>query len=60
MREKVQCPFCLENFVIEVFPEDGEIQEFVFDCEICCNPINIIATWDQDEEKMTLLAQKSD
>jgi hypothetical protein len=35
----VQCPFCGEDIWMEFYPEDGEDQEMVVDCEVCCNPI---------------------
>jgi hypothetical protein len=35
----VQCPFCGEDIWMEFYPEDGESQEMVVDCEVCCNPI---------------------
>lgn len=34
----VQCPYCWENFEIEVEPMEEE-QEFTQDCEVCCRPI---------------------
>ena len=36
---KVRCPFCFETIWMEFFQEDGESQEMVVDCEVCCNPI---------------------
>ncbi len=59
MRKKVQCPYCFEKFAIEVYPEDGDTQELIYDCEICCHPIEIFATWDPDQEKLILSSQKS-
>lgn len=38
---QIQCPFCWESFEIQVHPEDGLNQDFVIDCEICCNPMNL-------------------
>jgi hypothetical protein len=39
MRVEVTCPFCGEGGTVEV-PEDeeGEEQEFVQDCAVCCRP----------------------
>lgn len=36
---QIQCPFCGEAIWMEFYPEDGETQEMVVDCEVCCNPI---------------------
>lgn len=38
---KIQCPFCWEKFYIMVAVEDGESQQLIIDCEVCCHPINI-------------------
>lgn len=36
---QVQCPYCGEMIWMEFYPEDGQSQEMVIDCEVCCNPI---------------------
>ena len=36
---EIQCPFCSETIWMEFYPEDGEDQEMVVDCEVCCQPI---------------------
>jgi hypothetical protein len=36
---EVQCPFCFEPIWMEFYPEDGDDQEMVIDCEVCCKPI---------------------
>lgn len=35
----LECPYCGESIWMEFYPEDGEQQETVVDCEVCCNPI---------------------
>lgn len=35
----IQCPYCGEQIWMEFYPEDGDQQETVVDCEVCCNPI---------------------
>lgn len=35
----VQCPYCGECIWMEFYPEDGDHQNMVIDCEVCCNPI---------------------
>jgi hypothetical protein len=36
---EVQCPYCGEMIWVEFYPEEGDFQEMVIDCEVCCNPI---------------------
>jgi hypothetical protein len=37
----IQCPYCWESFSILVDPSEGEDQSFVYDCEVCCRPIDV-------------------
>lgn len=59
MRKKIQCPFCLEKFAIDIYEDDGNSQELIYDCEICCHPIEIQVSWDPDTEKFQVYTQKS-
>ena len=59
MRKRIQCPFCFEKFQIEVFPEDGENQEMILDCEICCHPIELQIHFDNSSEKVVIEINKS-
>ena len=34
----VVCPYCAESVTISVDPGSGSLQEYVEDCEVCCNP----------------------
>ena len=36
---EVQCPYCGELIWMEFYPEEGNTQEMIVDCEVCCNPI---------------------
>ncbi|MFZ4713218.1 MAG: CPXCG motif-containing cysteine-rich protein [Bacteriovoracaceae bacterium] len=36
---KVKCPYCFEAICMEFYPEEGEVQEMIIDCEVCCQPI---------------------
>ena len=38
---EILCPFCFETFALPANPQDGSVQNFVYDCEICCNPIDL-------------------
>jgi len=45
----VQCPYCGEYIWIEFYPEDGNKQEMVVDCEVCCNPILYVVNFKADD-----------
>ena len=34
----VLCPYCGEAVVIALDPGSGSVQEYVEDCEVCCQP----------------------
>jgi hypothetical protein len=34
----VVCPYCGESIKISVDPGGGSFQQYVEDCEVCCNP----------------------
>jgi hypothetical protein len=34
----VVCPYCSESVTISVDPGGGSFQQYVEDCEVCCNP----------------------
>lgn len=34
----VACPYCGETVEITLDPGSGEVQEYVEDCEVCCQP----------------------
>jgi hypothetical protein len=59
MNKKIRCPFCLERFSIEVFPQDGEHQELIYDCEICCHPLEVKIHIDPVDEKVSITVDKS-
>ncbi len=46
-----KCPYCLEkiSMLLDV-SEDGE-QNYIEDCEVCCNPIQLIYTSNQGKIK---------
>ena len=43
----IQCPYCWETLDISVDPSVQE-QEYVEDCQVCCRPIVIHVTFDDD------------
>ncbi|MDQ8204447.1 CPXCG motif-containing cysteine-rich protein [Pelagicoccus sp. SDUM812003] len=46
---QITCPYCWQSITIEEPPESDEPIEFVTDCEVCCRPIRVIATWQQHQ-----------
>lgn len=43
-----QCPYCWQNISILLDPSVAQ-QNFVEDCEVCCQPIEINVGFDQRE-----------
>ncbi len=37
----VTCPKCFENILIQIDKSTGNNQDFIYDCEVCCRPLNI-------------------
>ncbi len=37
----VSCPYCGESVEIPVDPAGGEVQEYVEDCAVCCQPWSV-------------------
>ena len=42
----VQCPYCGESIEITLDPGSGTEQEYVEDCEVCCQPWRVIVSYD--------------
>lgn len=42
------CPYCGEENVTDVDISAGNSQEFIYDCEVCCRPVEIKLTIDRD------------
>jgi hypothetical protein len=34
----VTCPYCSQTVEISLDPAGGSVQQYVEDCEVCCNP----------------------
>lgn len=41
------CPYCMSEITIQLDLSGGRIQEFVYDCEVCCHPIDIRVKTDE-------------
>jgi Cysteine-rich CPXCG len=44
----VYCPYCNETVEIAIDPGGGSAQEYVEDCEICCQPWTVHVRYDED------------
>jgi hypothetical protein len=44
----VQCPYCGEAVEIALDPGSGTEQEYVEDCEVCCQPWRVRVTYGPD------------
>lgn len=42
-----QCPYCWEE--ISMLLDTSTSQTYIEDCEVCCNPIQITTTFEQNE-----------
>lgn len=42
----VTCPYCGEPVEISLDPSGGRVQEYVEDCEVCCNPWRVRVRYD--------------
>lgn len=47
---EITCHFCFEKINLELFIEEGEKQDFITDCEVCCHPLHITAEWNEEDE----------
>ena len=37
----INCPYCMESISIRIDLTGGQNQFFIYDCEVCCQPISI-------------------
>lgn len=42
----VSCPHCGESVEITLDPSGGDVQEYIEDCEVCCNPWSVVVHFD--------------
>lgn len=45
---RAHCPFCGESITLLIDVSAGS-QDYVEDCEVCCQPMNIVVEVDNDE-----------
>ncbi len=44
----VMCPYCWASVEITLDPGSGNAQEYVEDCEVCCQPWQLNVHYDED------------
>ena len=44
----VDCPYCGASVEITLDPGSGSEQEYVEDCEICCQPWHVVVRYDDE------------
>ena len=44
----VYCPYCNETVEIAIDPGGGSAQEYVEDCEVCCQPWSVNVRYQED------------
>lgn len=44
----VICPYCGEDVELAVDPGGGAVQRYIEDCEVCCRPMELTVTWDEE------------
>jgi hypothetical protein len=44
----VVCPYCSESVELAIDPSSGSAQEYVEDCEICCQPWRVEVVYDTE------------
>jgi transcription elongation factor Elf1 len=45
---KFQCPYCHETITVMLDPSETK-QQYIEDCEVCCNPIEITCEFSDGE-----------
>jgi uncharacterized Zn finger protein len=45
---EVRCPYCGELNEIALDPGSGSSQEYVEDCQVCCQPWRVIVSYEND------------
>ena len=56
--ENIHCPYCGESIVILLDPSDAD-QEYIEDCQVCCQPINFFVSEDSSGELIVTVSSDS-
>jgi hypothetical protein len=44
----VVCPYCGETVTIGLDPGNGAVQDYMEDCQVCCQPWRVMVTYRSD------------
>jgi hypothetical protein len=44
----IECPYCGEEVEIALDPGSGAVQEYVEDCQVCCQPWGVTVVYAED------------
>lgn len=44
----VSCPYCGEELEVALDPGGTPLQQYVEDCQVCCQPMLLTVRWDDD------------
>jgi hypothetical protein len=50
MEISVDCPYCGESLDLWVDPSGGSAQQYVEDCAVCCQPMEVVVEMEGDDE----------
>ena len=56
----VSCPYCGEADELSVDPGGGALQEYVEDCEVCCQPWLVRVRFDGEGQASVIVATLDD
>jgi len=48
LEARVVCPYCAAAVQISLDPGSGSAQEYIEDCEVCCQPWQVTVRYDSD------------
>lgn len=48
LEASVECPYCGESVTLALDPGSGAVQEYVEDCEVCCQPWRVSIAYHDD------------
>ena len=57
--QPLQCPYCGERISVLV-DHSVDLQHYIEDCEVCCRPITLTVTVDEDGQRVRLQARRGD
>jgi len=44
----VSCPYCGVEVALAIDPGGGTVQQYIEDCEVCCQPMQLTVRWDEE------------